>query len=58
MLLYASILEKPRYDVHKGVRYLLPRGEIINAAIAALRHCAALPPADHAPSEKTEASQS
>jgi hypothetical protein len=40
MLTYASILEKPQYYIHKGQKYLMPRSEIIDAAIAALRHCA------------------
>lgn len=40
MLIYASILEKPKYYFRDGHRFLLPQGEIIAAAIAALRHCA------------------
>jgi hypothetical protein len=39
MLTYASILEKPQYDKF-GVR--LATGEIVEAACAALRVCAAL----------------
>lgn len=42
MLTYASILEKPQYYIHNRQKFLLPRGEIITAAIAALRHCASL----------------
>lgn len=43
MLIYASILEKPQYyiDAVTGAKYLLPTGEIIEAACAALRYCAA-----------------
>lgn len=41
MLTYASILEKPQYYVHKGVKLRMPESEIIKAAAAALRHCAA-----------------
>jgi len=39
MLTYASILEKPKYD-ERG--FQLATGEIIEAACAALRHCAAI----------------
>lgn len=42
MLTYASILEKPQYYIHKGQRFLMPTGEIIEAACAALRLCAAM----------------
>ena len=41
MLAYASILEKPQYDP-RGFK--LATGEIIEAACAALRYCAALKP--------------
>ena len=39
MLTYASILEKPKYD-ERG--FQLATGEIVEAACAALRHCAAI----------------
>lgn len=39
MLAYASILEKPKYD-DRGFK--LATGEIVEAACAALRHCAGL----------------
>jgi hypothetical protein len=39
MLTYASILEKPKYD-ERG--FQLATGEIIEAACAALRYCAAI----------------
>lgn len=42
LLAYASILEKPQFYVHQGVKLRMPQGEPIKAAIAALRHCAAL----------------
>lgn len=42
MLTYASILEKPKFAVKDGVKYLLPTGEIIEAACEALRYCAKL----------------
>lgn len=42
MLAYASILEKPQYVIKNGARFKLPTGEIIEAACAALRLCAAL----------------
>jgi len=43
MLTYASILEKPQYWVDpRGRKWLLETGEIIEAAAAALRHCAKL----------------
>lgn len=43
MLAYASILEKPRYYVHTdGIKYRYPDSEVLRAAAAALRHCAAL----------------
>lgn len=44
MLTYASILEKPQYWVDpRGRKWLLATGEIIEAACAALRHCASAP---------------
>lgn len=48
MLTYASILEKPQYwvDPKTGHKFLLPTGEIIEAACAALRHCASAPAED------------
>lgn len=42
MLTYASILEKPQYVIKNGIKYLLPTGEIIEAACEALRFCAKL----------------
>lgn len=42
MLIYASILEKPQYHVKDGVKYLIPTGEVIEAACDALRYCAKL----------------
>ena len=42
MLTYASILEKPQYIVKDGRKFLLPTGEIIEAACEALRVCAQL----------------
>lgn len=42
MLVYASILEKPQYFVKNGVKFLLPTGEIVEAACSALRLCAAM----------------
>lgn len=47
MLVYASILEKPQYQVDPktGKKYLLATGEIIEAACEALRACAAAPQA-------------
>lgn len=42
MLAYASILEKPQYVVKSNIRYQLATGEVIEAACAALRYCAAL----------------
>jgi hypothetical protein len=42
MLTYASMLEKPQYVVKNGARFKIPTGEIIEAACAALRLCAAL----------------
>lgn len=42
MLCYADILEKPKFDVRNGIKYRLPNGEIIKAAIEALRFCGAL----------------
>lgn len=44
MLTYASILEKPQYQVDPktGQKYPLATGEIVEAACAALRFCAAL----------------
>jgi len=42
MLTYASILEKPQYAIHNGVKYALATGEVVDAACTALRHCAAL----------------
>lgn len=46
MLAYASILEKPQYwvDPKTGQKYLLATGEIVEAACAALRFCAAVAP--------------
>jgi hypothetical protein len=41
MLAYASILEKPQYAIHKGIKYALATGEIVEAACEALRICAA-----------------
>lgn len=41
MLTYASILEKPQYVVKDRIRYMLATGEVIEAACAALRECAA-----------------
>jgi len=43
MLTYASILEKQQYVVKDNVKYPIPTGEIVEAACAALRYCAALP---------------
>lgn len=45
MLAYASILEKPQYsiDPKTGRKFLLPTGEVVEAACAALRHCAQPP---------------
>lgn len=40
MLPYASILEKPKYEVRDGKRIQLATGEIVEAACAALRICA------------------
>ncbi len=41
MLAYASILEKPQYHIDKaGLKWLLPTGEIVEAACEALRYCA------------------
>jgi hypothetical protein len=44
MLTYASILEKPKYQIDEktGIKYRLATGEIVEAACAALRYCAAL----------------
>lgn len=44
MLMYASILEKSQYFTHPktGIKYPLATGEIVEAACAALRVCAAL----------------
>jgi len=42
MLTYASILEKPQYYIHNHQKFLMPRGEIVEAAITALRVCAEL----------------
>jgi hypothetical protein len=44
MLAYASILEKPKYQVDEktGIKYRLATGEVVEAACAALRACAAL----------------
>lgn len=42
MLAYASILEKQQYVVKNGVKFPIATGEIVEAACAALRHCAAL----------------
>lgn len=46
MLTYASMLEKPQYQVDPktGVKYRLATGEVVEAACAALRYCAALAP--------------
>jgi hypothetical protein len=58
MLTYASILEKPQYYIHKGQKFLMPRSEIIDAAIAALRELAStMSPAHPSPIENTEAGQ-
>jgi hypothetical protein len=43
MLTYASILEKQQYVVKDNIKYPIPTGEVIEAACAALRYCAALP---------------
>lgn len=56
MLTYASILEKPKYQVDEktGIKYRLATGEIVEAACAALRYCATLKAifeADSAPPE-------
>lgn len=40
MLTYASILEKPQYNIKNGIRYQIPAGEIVEAACMALRLCA------------------
>lgn len=42
MLTYASILEKPKYQVDEktGIKYRLATGEIVEAACEALRQCA------------------
>lgn len=42
MLAYASILEKQQYVVHNRIKYPIATGEIVEAACAALRHCASL----------------
>lgn len=52
MLTYASILEKPQYYIHTDrKKYRLATGEIIEAACAALRYCAALTPKPPTPTE-------
>lgn len=56
MLGYASILEKPKYEVDPktGIKYRLKDGEVVKAACAALRYCATLKAifeADGAPPE-------
>lgn len=42
MLTYASILEKQQYVVKNNAKYPIATGEIVEAACAALRVCAAL----------------
>lgn len=44
MLTYASMLEKPQYhvDAVTGAKFRLATGEVVEAACAALRYCAAL----------------
>lgn len=42
MLTYASMLEKPQHVIKNGVKFPIATGEIVEAACAALRVCAAL----------------
>lgn len=56
MRTYASILEKPQYVVHKGIRYPIATGEIVEAACAALRYCAELKAIFEADTSPPEAS--